>query len=488
MSNVIFIFRRDLRTKDNIGFIKAVEYCVEHSCSLIPIYIFNRIQIDKNVNKYHSQHSANFMMDCLGTLESELNGSLQFYETPSGATPPDEANVLLHYTSATTLNQVKAIFYNKDYTPYAIKRDNQLDIFCKKQDIEVFSYEDYTLFNMHAIMTDQGNSYSVYTPFYNKCIDNIDSIPKPQSVSFQKVLVPPKTTETSVSLDAMKTKYYEYDKAKINVPVAGRKAALKRINLLSNFDYAKTRDNPSIDGTTKLSPYMKYGCISVREVLFKAIKKYDMNHQLVKELLWREFYAHLTFHNPHVLLGQISNQHNKAFQNKYFDKVVWLVTSAQNAWLQRWKDGRTGFPFVDAGMRQMKATGWLHNRLRMVVSMFFTKDMMMDWRIGEKYFAQSLVDYDPVSNNGGWQWSASVGADAAPYFRIFNPWIQSKRFDPECAYIRKWIPELETVNDKDIHEWFKHHDDVKYKDIKYEKPMLDHNTSVKKMKEIFAAI
>jgi len=414
------------------------------------------------------------MMDCLETLQNELNGSLRFYEEAT------EADVLLHYTGT------KAIFYNRDYTPYALKRDNELDSFCKKHDVEVFSYEDYTLFNMYAIMTDQGNSYSVYTPFYNKCIENIASIQKPRSISFKKVLVPHKGS--GVTLDAMKAKYYEFDKAKITVPVAGRKAALKRINRLSKFDYAQTRDNPSIDGTTKLSPYMKYGCISVREVLFLSIKKYDLKHQLTKELIWREFYAHLTFHNPHVLSGQISNQQNKAFQKKYIDKVVWIVTSEQDDWLQRWKDGRTGFPFVDAGMRQLKATGWLHNRLRMIVSMFFTKDMMMDWRIGEKYFAQSLVDYDPVSNNSGWQWSSSTGSDAAPYFRIFNPWTQSKRFDPECAYIRQWIPELKTVSDKDIHNWFKHYDDMKYKDVKYNKPILDHATSVKKIKEIFAAI
>ena len=472
MSNVIFIFRRDLRTKDNIGFIKAVEYCIKHSCSLIPVFIFNPVQIDKNINTYFSQHSANFMMDCLSMLESELKGSLRFYE----ADTPD------------VLPTARAIFYNKDYTPYAIKRDEQLDAFCKKHDIEVFSYEDYTLFNMNMIMTDQGNPYSVYTPFYNKCIENIASIPKPRSVSFEKVLAPHKVNDTDVKLDDMKAKYYEFDKDKITVPVAGRKAALKRINRLSKFDYAETRDNPSIDGTTKLSPYMKYGCISVREVLFDAIKKYDLKHQLVKELLWREFYAQLTFHNPHVLLGQISNQKNKAFQKKYIDKVVWLVTSEQDDWLQRWKDGRTGFPFVDAGMRQLKATGWLHNRLRMVTGMFLTKDMMMDWRIGEQYFAQSLVDYDVISNNSGWLWVSSMGADAAPYFRIFNPWTQSKRFDPDCVYIRQWIPELNTVSDRDIHEWFKHYDDVKYKDVQYDKPMLDHNTSVKKIKEIFADI
>lgn len=479
MSNVIFIFRRDLRTKDNIGFMKAVEYCIKHSCSLIPVFIFNPAQIDKNINKYFSQHSANFMMDCLEVLESELNGSLRFYE----AAPGDEAKVLSHYTKST-----KAIFYNKDYTPYAIKRDEQLDAFFKKHTIDVFAYEDYTLFNMNEIMTDQENPYSVYTPFYNKCMDNIASIPKPQSVSFEKVLAAHKDTSTGATLDDMKAKYYEFDKEKITVPVAGRKAALKRINRLSKFDYAETRDNPSIDGTTKLSPYMKYGCISVREVLFKAIKKYDVKHQLVKELLWREFYAQLTFHNPHVLSGQIGNQKNKAYQNKYIDKVVWLTTSEQDDWLQRWKDGRTGFPFVDAGMRQLKETGWLHNRLRMVTAMFFTKDMMMDWRIGEQYFAQSLVDYDPASNNGGWLWSSSVGADSAPYFRIFNPWTQSKRFDPDCVYIRQWIPELKTVGDRDIHDWFKHHDDVKYKDVEYDKPMLDHNTSVKKIKAIFAAI
>lgn len=470
--NVIFFFRRDLRVNDNMAFAEAVKYCKQNEYILVPMFIFTKAQIDKNSNKYHSQYCVNFMLKCLEELQKDLRGALQFYEADK------DTDIVSQY------DNVQAIFYNKDYTPYAKMRDECIDSYCQKHSIASFSYEDYTLFKMNTIMTDQGNPYTVYTPFYNKSIELKHLLQKKYKLSKTYANVFSKDSSLkSKTITDMKKKYY--DDAFV-VPNAGRKAALKRLNRRTKFDYAVTRDDPSIDGTTKLSPYMKFGCISVREIFTKVSKKYGYEHQLVKELLWREFYAHLTFHNPHILAGQI-NANNEAFQKKYIKKVIWK-DHPNEEWLEKWKEGNTGFPFVDAGMRQMKATGWMHNRLRMVVAMFFVKDMMMDWRIGEQYFAQSLVDYDPASNNGGWQWSSSTGSDAAPYFRIFNPWTQSQRFDKDCVYIRKWIPELKSVSNKDIHEWYKKHGDDKYLNVKYGKPMLEHSDSVKKIKEMFKKI
>ena len=473
---VAFIFRRDLRIEDNLAFIKAKEYCKEHGCKLLPMFIFNPKQIDARKNDYYSQHIVNFMIKCLEELNDALDGHLHFYESET------ETDILMKYKN------LKAIFFNRDYTPYAKMRDKTIEVMCHDHPNRpyTFSYEDYTLFKVDcSIKTDGGNPYKTYTPFYNKCIENIDALQemKDNYATFKKY--------KDSLYEKPKTKYdlHKYYDEKIIVPTPGRIAAKKKLDDIKKFgNYKNTRDDPTIDGTTKLSPYMKFGCLSVREIFNEASQAFGYKHQLVKELLWREFYAHLTHHNLHILAGQIGKK-NEPFQIKYAGHRIWkdpkkkAEMKIQQEWIQRWKEGNTGFPFVDAGMRQLKATGWMHNRLRMVTAMFFTKDMMVDWRIGEQFFAQSLVDYDPASNSGGWQWCASIGADAAPYFRIFNPYRQSERFDPDCEYIKKWIPELKDVDNKAIHDWNKTYE--KYPDIKYPEPMLEHDESVKTIKGIF---
>ena len=473
---VIFIFRRDLRINDNLAFIKAKEYCKKHGFKLLPIFIFNPKQIDKRKNNYYSQHSVNFMIKCLEELNDTLDGYLHFYESET------DTDILMKYKN------LKAIFFNRDYTPYAKMRDKTIEVMCYDHPNRpyTFTYEDYTLFKVDcSIKTGAGNSYKTYTPFYNKCIENNDSLQEmkdhqPSFKDFKDVLY-----------EKPKTKYdlFKYYDETIVIPTPGRIEAMKKFSDIRRFkDYKNTRDDPTVDGTTKLSPYMKFGCLSVREVFNKASHAFGYKHQLVKELLWREFYAHLTHHNQHILAAQIGKK-NKPFQIKYASHRIWKTyknkseIKIQQEWIQSWKEGNTGFPFVDAGMRQLNATGWMHNRLRMVTAMFFTKDMMVDWRIGEQFFAQSLVDYDPASNNGGWQWCASIGADAAPYFRIFNPYRQSESFDPDCKFIKKWIPELSNVDNKHIHKWNINH--KKYTDIKYPIPMLEHSESIKIIKSIF---
>lgn len=266
-----------------------------------------------------------------------------------------------------------------------------------------------------------------------------------------------------------------YKTSNLNLFVkGGRKNALKIIDKIKTGyfkSYDTERDLPAYDGTTKLSAYLKFGCISIREV-YEAIKEtYGISHGLIRELIWRDFYANITFNKPRILEGQIGKE-NLAFKEKY-DKLDW---EHNKEWLDKWRQGKTGVPLVDAAMRQMLETGWMHNRCRMVVASYLCKDMLMDWRIGEEFFASHLVDYDPSSNNGGWQFCSSTGVDAQPYFRIFNPYTQSKRFDPNCDYIKKWIPELKDIPKEHIHAW-----DVKHMNYNvYYPPMLEHSKQTKK--------
>ena len=220
----------------------------------------------------------------------------------------------------------------------------------------------------------------------------------------------------------------------------GRKNAQKVLNRLADFnDYDTDRDIPAKEATTGLSAHNKFGTVSIREVYHAVTDALGSSHTIIRELYWRDFFSHVAFHFPHIF--------GHAFHKKY-EQLEWENSRKK---FKVWCDGKTGFPIVDAGMRQLNVTGFMHNRVRMIVASFLVKDLHIDWRWGEKYFAQNLVDYDPAVNNGNWQWAASTGCDAQPYFRIFNPWIQGKKFDLDCIYIKKWVPELRKYSAKDIH-------------------------------------
>ncbi len=238
-------------------------------------------------------------------------------------------------------------------------------------------------------------------------------------------------------------------------------------------DYKTRRDFPFEHGTTRLSAYLKFGLCSIREIHEAVSKQLGILHPLIRQLYWRDFYIHIAFHFPHVF--------KRAFKPRY-ERIQWSYDSSL---FQMWCEGKTGFPIVDAGMRQLNTTGWMHNRVRMIVASFLTKDLHIDWRWGERYFAERLVDYDPSVNNGNWQWAASTGADAQPYFRIFNPWRQQKRYDKECKYIKKWIPELSKVKANIIHKWFKPTN--LDSEISYPKPIVDHKEESQFAKELFAS-
>ena len=407
----IFIFRRDLRVHDNLGLNRLIEQAGNHN--IFPIFIFNPKQIYAKYNPYYSNNAVQFMIECLNDLDEHIH--VNYYEG-------DDIKIL---EGLSKKYKIKNIAFNKDYTPFSVRRDNAILSWCQKKGINVIMEEDYTLFKMGSITNASKKPYQVFTPFYNRCMKM--KVLKPVNMQVAKINV--------VKGGGRSTKFDKHKYYKVNDKIAvhgGRKNALERLRKNmgdGSRGYAKTRDYPAADSTTKLSAYIKFGCVSIREVF----AHYSANKALQRELIWREFYAHIMYHFPHIM-GQ-------SFKKKY-DKVRW---SNNKRWFQLWCEGKTGYALVDAGMRQLNETGWMHNRVRMIVAMFLTKDLLIDWRWGEKYFATKLVDYDPASNNGGWQWSASTGTDAQPYFRIFNPDLQIKKYDKNYEYIKRWNPDYKNI-------------------------------------------
>lgn len=469
----IFIFRRDLRTQDNIALYHLLQD-VPTNEKIAPIFLFNKRQIDPKLNPYYSKNCVEFMVQSLHSLQKEIK--IHFFDTDNDITILED----LHKHKG----GIKRVYFNIDFTPYAINRDEAIIQWCKTHDVICKTYEDYTLLPLNTLTTGAGTYFSVFTPFYRKFLASIDKVLKVTNVSSMKSKMYNGPYIGNVQPQDIDV-YYGNNRNDNLFVKGGRDNAikiLKRIKAKIHFDsYDKNRDYPSIDGTTRLSAYLKFGCVSIREA-FEALRDtYGQEHGLVRELIWRDFYANCLFNKPRVLNGQIdASKGNMAFKEKY-DDIKWEYNKD---WFQRWCEGKTGVPLVDAAMRQLNTTGWMHNRCRMVVACFLVKDMLVDWREGERYFATQLVDYDPSSNNGGWQFCSSTGVDAQPYFRIFNPFTQSQKFDVDAKYIKQWVPELSNVPSKDIHRWDKIH--TTYKDkTSYPAPMLDHSAQSKKAKELY---
>ena len=400
----IFLFRRDLRIDDNLALNALVKSAAGKH--IYPMFIFNPKQIYAKNNQYFSNNAVQFMIESLEDLEKQVY--MNYFEG-------DDLKVL---EGLARRYKIRSLGFNKDYTPFAIKRDEVIIDWCKKHDIDVVVDEDYTLFKMGTIVNGSKKPYQVFTPFYRTCMKLKGKIDKPVKCG---------RFDSVKDIKGFNKHRYFIENTEIMVN-GGRKEALARLKN-SMKAYAKARDYPSLDGTTKLSAYIKFGCVSIREVYWN----YNGNKSLQRELIWREFYANIMYHFPHII--------GNSFKKKY-DSIRW---SNNKKWFKAWCEGRTGYALVDAGMRQLNKTGWMHNRVRMIVAMFLTKDLLIDWRWGEKYFATKLVDYDPASNNGGWQWSASTGTDAQPYFRIFSPDLQIKKWDKDYEYIKKWNPGYQDV-------------------------------------------
>lgn len=391
---VLFVFRRDLRLQDNTALNEAIRYTRKHKDRLVLAFAFTPEQVQRN--PYFNERAFLFMVDNLDRLNRLVNYQMSFFH---------DADFYQRIPG------LRAVFFNEDYTPYARQRDQSIRSYCEKQGIHCGSYEDYTLHAIDRFKTKENTGYKVFGAFYKRA--SREPVRKSYTVRIDDVPIQ--------LLGSARKKRSTKDH---------RALAFK--SSLSRYD----REFPHEDRTSRLGPYIKFGVISIRELFHKHRK----NTEFIKQLYWREFYANVVFHYPHVL--------SKSADFKPVKRFVWNEDPSA---FRRWCDGTTGVPIVDAGMRQLLQTGFMHNRLRMITASFLTKNLRIDWRKGERHFAKHLLDYDPASNNGGWQWVAGTGTDAAPYFRVMNPWTQARRYDPDAKFIHRYVPELRSMTPKEIH-------------------------------------
>jgi len=448
----LFIFRRDLRLEDNTGLIEALKY----SEYVLPCFIFDPALLEKN--EYRSDNALQFMIESLQDLKRQLeerSGKLYlFYGKPDKV-----VRELIE-------KGIDAVYVNRDYTPFSIRRDNAIKELCSGNGIDFHQYGDCLLNEPEKLLKDDGKPYTLFTPYLRKAM-NLE-IRKPQINRYRNF------DKVEVGLEEG-NEIYKRILPEMNREIrvhGGRTEALRILNNLRRYkNYEKERDYPAKDKTTHLSAHNKFGTCSIREVYYSIKDQLGSTHALITELYWRDFFTHIALHFPKIF--------GRSFREKY-DRIEWCYNKKM---FKVWCDGITGFPIVDAGMRELNITGFMQNRIRMITSSFLTKDLHIDWRWGERYFARKLVDYDPSVNNGNWQWSASTGSDAQPYFRIFNPWLQQRKYDPKCEYIKRWVTELRDLSPKEIHNLDKRRPS-KLKD--YPEPMVDHSEESRVAKSMFS--
>lgn len=402
----------------------------------MPCFIFDPRQIQ--AHPYQSQPALQFMLQSLDDLQQQLQAAGSQLALRTGQA--EQVIRQLHQQYG-----FDAVFTNRDYTPFSRQRDFAIAETCESLGIQLHYLADALLNEPEQALKNGQTPYKVFTPFFN----NAARLPvaKPQPLVGQHF----QSLASDFNFEALKSDV----QSKI---IGGRRQALAIINNLSRYrDYQNQRDFPALAATSLLSAHLKFGTCSVREVYHAISQQLGHAHPLIRQLYWRDFFTHIAYHFPHVF-GQ-------PFNPNYAD-LQWDNDLEK---FKRWCAGQTGFPIVDAGMRELNATGFMHNRVRMITASFLVKDLHISWRWGERYFAQHLVDYDPCVNNGNWQWAASTGCDAQPYFRIFNPWLQQQKFDADCRYILQWLPELQGQAVKTIHHWYQSH-----QPCGYPPPMLDH--------------
>lgn len=404
----IFWFRRDLRLHDNAGLYHALKSGSPVQC----VFIFDSSILGK-LNKGTIDRRICFIHQQIVRLSSELKehgASIAVYhDTAENAWKKIVADF-----------PVKAVYTNHDYEPYARKRDQQVGTFLTSKGIEFFTCKDQVIFEKDEVVKDDGKPYTVFTPYKNKYRRKLNEFylkPYPTEKYFASFHQRKQGAIPSVP-------QLGFASENIAFPEGGM--AVSTI-----IHYARQRDFPAVDGTSRLSVHFRFGTRSPREMFLAATRETN-DETWTNELIWREFYMQILWHFPHVA--------KSSFKPEY-DRIEWRNNEEEFA---AWCQGETGYPLVDAGMRELNGTGFMHNRVRMVVASFLVKHLLIDWRWGEAYFAEKLLDFDLSANNGGWQWAAGCGTDAAPYFRIFNPTEQQKKFDPQFVYIKKWVPEYGT--------------------------------------------
>lgn len=411
----LFWFRRDLRLEDNTGLF----YALQQEKNVLPLFIFDTNILDKLEDKADAR--VEFILDQLQSLKQKLEekgGSLLIKQGK-----PEEI-----YPKLIEEYQIHSVYTNRDYEPYAKERDQKIEKFLQSKNIEFFTFKDQVIFEPGEILNGSGEFYKVFTPFSKVWLEKFKE-------SKIQVLQDPswKNLHATKPLPDFSLEKLGFETTDIKIP-----SKMADEDIIQHYD--KTRNFPAKEnGTSRLGIHLRFGTISIRKL---ALKASELNETYLNELIWREFYQMILAYNPQVV--------DKAFKPAY-DAIPWRNNEKE---FKAWCEGKTGYPIVDAGMRELNATGYMHNRVRMIVASFLTKHLLIDWRWGEAYFATKLLDYDLAANNGGWQWAAGTGTDAQPYFRIFNPESQTEKFDKELKYIKKWVPEFDTKD--------------------YPKPIVDH--------------
>ncbi len=452
--NSVFIFRRDLRLHDNTGLIEALRT----SNLVYPCFIIDPQYFRKSSQSY-CEARLQFLFECINDLQNELKNMNSHLYIFLG-------NPKQIISKITKLLKIDAIFVNRDYTSASKKRDLEIKNFCENKKIIFTSADDLLLHDVDKIFTKKGTPYKVFTQFFNS--SRIIPIKNPQKNNLSNF----STKKINTELNFSKVKELFGTTKSNRIPIGGRKSCLKLLkNLRSLKNYDTERNYPEKNGTTNLSPHNRFGTCSIREIYKKIVEDLGRNHTLITELHWRDFFTYVMYHNPQSF--------SKNFRSIY-DKLSWSKNKTN---FKKWCEGKTGFPIVDAGMRELNHTGLMHNRVRMIVASFLTKDLHIDWKWGERYFASKLVDYDPSVNVGNWQWAASTGCDSQPWFRIFNPWIQQKKYDPSCNYIKKWVPELLDFTPDQIHNLY-----IENNSKSYPKPIVNHKEESNITLEMFKKI
>lgn len=423
----IMWFRRDLRLYDNA----ALYHALSSSRPVVPVFIFDRNILDTLDDKHDRR--VHFIYDTIVQMQSQLieaGSSMEmYYGWP--------ADIFKHLIQK---YDIQNVFTNHDYELYGIKRDAEIKQLLNESGISFHTFKDQVIFEKDEILKADGSPYTVFTPFskrWKELLEDKHLSPFHSEKCFNNFYKQP-----AMELPSIQSIGFNYTQAIF---------PLNKINDDVITDYARLRDYPALSGTTQLSVHLRFGTISIRQIAAKAKL---LNESFLNELIWRDFYHYILWHFPHVNEG-------KSFKQQY-DLVKW---ENNESYFEKWCEGKTGYPIVDAGMRQLNSTGYMHNRVRMITASFLTKHLLIDWRKGEAYFANKLLDFDFAANNGGWQWAAGCGCDAAPYFRIFNPSLQSLKFDKENTYINKWVPELNSFD--------------------YPSPIVNHNDARKKVLEVY---
>ena len=422
----IFWMRRDLRLDDNAG----LNHALKSGFPVIILFIFDKNILDKLNDK--ADKRVNFIHEQLSSIQNELIKLKSSLLVKYGS--PDEIwnELFLQF-------DIAGIYTNHDYEPYAILRDSNIKTLAENNNINFFSFKDQCIFEKHEILSQTGNPYTVFTPYSKAWKLKLEPF---YYKAYPTRLYLGNIFQTN-TLSIPSLKEMGFERIETNFPQTEVEEDLIQ-------HYADRRDFPALNATSKLSVHLRFGTISIRSLVAKALAHSEI---WLNELIWRDFYMNITYHFPRVA--------GNAFKSKY-DFIKWRNNEQE---FEAWCQGKTGYPIVDAGMRELNATGFMHNRVRMIVASFLTKHLLIDWRWGEAYFAEKLLDFDFSANNGGWQWAAGSGCDAAPYFRVFNPYLQTQKFDPDLKYIKKWVPELN--------------------ELSYPQPIVNHEFARKRCLEVY---